>query len=82
MSDTQRTVRARILVAVDTEGNYTSIGYSDQTDDDLKDYIILDSLNEGLIAYHWIEADIPVPVAPAETTVEGVVTDGGQETLS
>ncbi len=82
MSDTQRTVRARILVAVDTAGNYSSIGYSDTTDNALKQDIFLDAMTEDLIAYHWIEADIPVPLAPAETTVEGVVTDGGQEILS
>lgn len=81
MTDIKRTVRARILVAVDTEGNYTSIGYSGATDYRLKIDIFLDALHETFVAYRWIEADIPVPVAPAETTVEGVVTDGGQEIL-
>lgn len=81
MSNTQRTVRARILVAVDTDGDWSSVGTCDLTDEDMRKRLTPEDMACGIIAYHWIEADIPVPIVPDETTVEGVVTDGGQEIL-
>lgn len=61
-----KTVRVRILVAVDEAGKWTSAGYAGDTD--AKDWIMLDDLGET-IAYRWVEADVPLP--EVDITVEG-----------
>jgi hypothetical protein len=65
----ETTVRVRVLVAIDHTGAWVSAGHSG--DSDPKDWIMIDDLSE-MMAYRWIEADVPVPV---EVTVEGAARD-------
>lgn len=70
-----RTVRVRILVAVDDKGQWVSAGYysgAEAANNNPKEWIALDDLTE-VMRYHWIEADIPLP--EAETTIAGEVKD-------
>jgi len=64
----QRTVRVRILVAVDRNGKWAACGYSWS---DAKESIFIDDLEDGEV-YHWVEADVPLP-AEAGPAIEGVV---------
>lgn len=66
------TVRVRILVAVDADGQWVSRGNVWDSDEVHKDWISTDDLKDDF-SCHWIEADVPVP---AETTIEGSVTNG------
>jgi hypothetical protein len=61
MPDEQKTVKVRILVAVDCSGNWTSHGHSGESDTAMKDWIDIDNLEYGEV-YHWVEADVPLPV--------------------
>ena len=74
------TKRVRILVAMDPSGEWSSMGCH-VDDATTRNFITLDDLACGIIAYYWIEADIPVPVAPPAATIEGVVADGGSEVI-
>ena len=66
MQNISNKARVRILVAVDSNGKWTSIGYSDHTGKDninekeFKDWICIDDLNDD-IKYSWVEADVPLP---------------------
>jgi hypothetical protein len=71
-----KTVRVRILVAIDTTGDWQSYGHSKCPDDWAKEDISTDAL-DGSEVYHWVEADIPVPVRLSEDIVEGTVSDAG-----
>lgn len=69
------TVRVRILVAVDQYGQWTSAGdhlIDEAMSDDVYD-IDTRYLSGPITAYHWIEADLPIPAA---TVIEGRVSDG------
>ncbi len=68
------TKRVRILVAIDTDGKWTSMGSAGSSDAILKDWILLDELNERYV-FRWIEADIPLPVELMPTVHEGMVTE-------
>lgn len=70
-----RTVRVRILVAVDDKAHWASSGYysgPQAANSDPKEWIALDDLSE-VIRYSWIEADIPLP--EPEATIAGEVKD-------
>jgi hypothetical protein len=70
-----KTVRVRILVAVDGTGDWQARGYAAPDEGRLKTRL---SMGMGrVLRYHWVEADIPLP-AP-EQTIEGTVSDGGTE---
>lgn len=72
-----KTVRVRVLVAVDRKGAWVSFGASSETDAVAKEWIATESLEAGEI-YHWIEADVPLPTE-AGPTIEGeVLADTGQ----
>lgn len=62
------TKRVRILVAIDSEGKWTSAGYDYGNGNDPHDWIMLDDLGPHM-SYHWVEADVPLPVS---TTIEGL----------
>lgn len=64
-----KTVKVRILVAVDPAGVWSSHGYSGADDLVLRDFIAVDYLDVGH-AYHWITAEVPIPEA---TDIMGVV---------
>ncbi len=69
MTNQTRTIRVRILVAVDSKGQWVSHGASGQNDATKRYWIVTEGLGER-VAYRWVEADVPVP---AEVTVEGDV---------
>lgn len=64
-----KTTRVRILVAVDSRGEWASCGYSGALN--LHKWIVKDELWSPF-HYVWVEADVPVP--DADTTVVGVAT--------
>lgn len=76
MTNEQKTIRVRIAVAVNADGHYGTDGYSKadgshQDDDDMEKWALRDCRGDGRKVVHFIEADIPLPVA---TTIEGKVT--------
>lgn len=64
-----KTVRVRILVAVDRNGEWSCYGSSNHDDNRARDYIFLDTLEKGE-RYSWIEANVPLPDSDA---IEGEV---------
>jgi len=71
------TKRVRICVVIDPEGKWEAAGSHSWTDgqairelDDLSG-----DLGPAPWAYHWIEADVPVPVERSDDVIEGKVTD-------
>lgn len=68
---TETTVRVRILVAVDDKGQWAATGYHRYDEEEARDIVFTDDLGEAL-AYHWIEADVPIPTP---LTIEGVVQE-------
>ena len=70
MADESRTTaRVRVVVAVDSEGKWSAVGASHFNDDDARECCYIDDLGTHL-AYHWIEADVPIP---APQTILGKV---------
>ena len=59
-----KTVKVRIAVAVDTQGNWASSGWSEKGDQvDINEYmadIARECVGEGEALY-WVEAEIPMP---------------------
>lgn len=69
------TVKVRILVAVDSDGDWRARGGRAIHDQRTKE-----SLGSGMARirrFHWVEADIPLP--EVEQTIAGSVSDGGTE---
>lgn len=65
-TDKPKTIRVRIGVAIDAEGNYEVHGHKGCTDEDLRtsfDYLLGSKKPMPLEAFHIIEADVPLPVA-------------------
>lgn len=54
------TVKVRIAVAVDKNGEWSSYGGSTMTDADCREYMFLDTLEDGE-QWFWLEADLPIP---------------------
>ncbi len=71
---TPKTVRVRIAVAVDCEGQWSAFGIWREDDKGTKDNVFIDDLEPGE-HYHWVEATLPVPVREHTQTVEGEVTN-------
>lgn len=65
------TVRVRVLVAVDSDGDWTAAACDNNDVDDAMEWINTRRLR-GNIDYHWITAEVPIP---RETTIEGSVSD-------
>lgn len=65
------TVRVRILVAVDSCGDWAGVGASDRDREYCEQWI--GPRGRRPFAYHWIEADVPRPTA--ETMIAGEVKD-------
>jgi hypothetical protein len=62
-----KTVRVRIAVAVNQHGHYSADGGRGASDQRLAQNVR--QFVKGLHALHWIEADVPLPLAPV--VVEG-----------
>ena len=61
-----KTVRVRIAVAVDPNGEWNASGWNSLTDkyDDVAMGIALEGVGEGEARY-WIEAELPLPTGAA-----------------
>ena len=63
--DKPKTVRVRIAVAVDETGDWATSGWNSKHDHKY-DQRAQDAALEGVtgrhVGFHWIEADIPIPV--------------------
>lgn len=63
----QKTVRVRIAVAVDEGGDWASAGWrrqggtTEQKYDDETQGCALEGVMGTHVAFHWIEADVPLP---------------------
>lgn len=75
----RETVRVRIAVAVDQAGNWSAYGATAETERSMRftasdsravHDVVEDFGNETVEAFHWVEADIPLPVAQ---TIQGTV---------
>lgn len=73
-SQTTRTIRVRIVVAIDQNKSWSAFGAAGYSDEQTKDTVFIDELADGE-HHHWIEADVPVPVREHETVIAGDVTD-------
>ena len=66
----ERTVRVRIAVAVQADGQWNAAGFSDAADV-VKRSIAMEPLAECEVV--WIEADVPLP---SEAVIQGDVSNG------
>lgn len=74
-----KTVRVRIAVMVTELGEYEAVAWSDSKDSDMVESIserFLEWAEGQQIAVHYVEADVPLPVAQ---TIEGVVEEADDE---
>lgn len=74
-AEPKTTVRVRVLVAVDHNGEWISHGHSSSTDQSFREWTWAEDIepNDGTALY-WIEADVPLP-AERRQTIQGVVYD-------
>ena len=70
---TVKTIRVRILVAVNHDGEWSAVGGSYCDGKKAKEYVYLDEMKEGEHYYYWVEADIPVPNNEIEGVLAGKV---------
>jgi hypothetical protein len=67
-----KTVKVRIAVAVDPEGNWNSCGWSDAPSDKSMTDIAADMVGDGE-AHFWLTAELPIPVVREVGEVEAKV---------
>jgi hypothetical protein len=71
-----KTVKVRIAVAVDPEGDWNATGWrgrdGEPVDEEAME-IVADNLNPGERRF-WVEAELPVPERDA-VTIQGAVSD-------
>ena len=60
-NETPRTVRVRIAVAVNDEGQYSAEGWWPRTYSDAELLLRVTAGLEGVMSCVWIEADVPLP---------------------
>jgi hypothetical protein len=71
------TARVRILVMIDPKGHWEATGsasFNDQTARENLDEFCGD-MGIPPWGYHWIEADLPLPIFEQKKAVQGIVTD-------
>lgn len=66
-----KTIHVRIMVAVDSDGQWAAFGYAGYTDATALDSCFIDDLGIHM-SYVAVEADIPVPEVE---TIQGNVTE-------
>ena len=86
MTSEAKTVRVRIAVVVNQDGEWDAAGwdgphaesYTDEPEGVASQSFDLDDTT----VLHWVEVDVPVPVVPVGETLEGSLspTTGGSET--
>ena len=71
---TEPTVRVRIAVAINADGQWGAAGWS-QAEDESKLRVAMQNLNcaEDHDMLHWIEADVPIPQRQKSQTIQGEV---------
>jgi hypothetical protein len=76
---TNKTKRVRILVVIDPTGKWESVGSHSWSDAETQEQLdeCYGDLGRPPWGYHWIEAEIPLPVEEPDAPIEGDVTDAG-----
>jgi len=71
-----KTVRVRIAVAVQADGEWSSAGWSGREEDVYLQQVAGENFEgEQPVQWVWVEADVPVPdPSPPDVTVTGKVT--------
>ena len=71
----QLTRRVRILVMIDPAGHWEANGSASYSDKQTREQLdeLCGDMGPPPWGYHWIEADVPVPVQRHDVAVEGVV---------
>lgn len=72
-----KTVKARIALVVDSNGEWCANGYHDQTDSDVISWA-LEGLESWGEAIYWVEVEVPVPT---EKTIGSVAKSEIEEVL-
>jgi hypothetical protein len=69
-------VRIRVMVVIDPDGKWEAVGSHSWSDAATRDQVddCSGDLGRAPWAYHWIEADVPIPVEVQDETVEGEVS--------
>lgn len=57
---TQKTVKVRILVAVDSKGEWSAYGYTNNDEATNHECLWLEGM-DGREAYYWVTAEVPIP---------------------
>lgn len=65
-----KTVKVRIAVAVDRDGNWSAFGCNEHTDKVDMNYAVAG--DESLTGRYFVEAELPIPTVP---TVQGTVVE-------
>lgn len=71
----QTTVRVRVCVAIDHNGEWSAFGRSCDEDKEAQDSVYIEDLADGE-HYHWIEATVPVPMREHAQIIEGALCQG------
>lgn len=76
---TPTAIRVRLLVVIDPNGKWESVGSHSWSDAEATTQLqeLTDDLGRTPWGYHWVEADVPLPVHLAESAIEGDVTNAG-----
>jgi hypothetical protein len=77
MSDTPTTRRIRILAMIDPRGHWEAVGSASWSDDKTREALddACGDMGPPPWGYHWIEADVPVPVEALGEVIKGEVSD-------
>lgn len=57
-------MKVRILVAIDGQGTWNALGASGCPDSMMMDDVLTDTLDNSM-AFHWVEAEVPLPETKA-----------------
>ena len=78
-TDPKTTRRVRVLVMIDPDGRWEASGSHSWSDKKTIDEVgnCCGDLSGSPWGYHWIEADVPVPVEQSDAAIEGTVTEAG-----
>ncbi len=71
------TKRIRVLVVIDHDGKWEAGGSYSWSDTEARDEVesYCGGLGRPPWGYHWVEADIPVPVERPKVAIEGEVKE-------
>ena len=74
-----RTQRVRVLVMIDPTGHWEACGSASFTDDEARTQLneLSGDMGPPPWGYHWVEAELPVPVEEAADAIQGEVSNAG-----